>query len=253
MTGKRPFTPWCRWLVVLAGVLLLSCARKGDFSKVKNLRSAGENVICFGDSLTEGVGAGRGEDYPSVLSRLIPYPVINAGRRGDTAGDGLARLEADVLRGHPRLVIVLFGGNDFLRRVPLAETKRNLAEIVRRIHEAGSMVALVALRLGLFTDEYGPLYREIARERDALLIPDVMKDILSDARLKSDPIHPSGAGYRLMARRIAAAIKPLLEEADRRRSRRGPSPTGNERSLIGFGKDLQPAKVGLRLRERLRR
>lgn len=235
MTGEHPFTFWCRWLVVLAGLLLLSCARKGDFSKVKNLRSAGENIICFGDSLTEGVGAARGEDYPSVLSRLIPYPVINAGRSGDTAGDGLARLEADVLRRRPRLVVVLFGGNDFLRRVPPVETKRNLAEIVRRIHEAGAMVALVAVRLGLFADEYGPLYREIARERGALLIPDVMKDILSDAKLKSDPIHPSGTGYRLMARRIAAAIKPLLEEADRRRSRRDGALQATKGAIAAWG------------------
>lgn len=217
MTGEHSFTIRWRWPVVLAGIVLLACARTGDFSDVKNLRSAAENIICFGDSLTEGVGAGSGEDYPSVLSRLIPYPVINAGRPGDTAGDGLARLDAAVLRGKPRLVIILFGGNDFLRRVPLAETKKNLDEMIRRIHEAGAMVAVVVMRLGLFTDEYGPLYREIARERGAFLIAGALKGILSDAKLKSDAIHPNGAGYRLLAERIATAIAPLLKEADRRR------------------------------------
>ncbi|MBI2361642.1 MAG: arylesterase [Deltaproteobacteria bacterium] len=217
MTGERSFTIRRRSLVILAAIFLLGCARSGDFSAVKNLRSAGGSIICFGDSLTEGVGAGNGEDYPSVLSRLIPYPVINAGRRGDTAGDGLARLDRDVLSRNPRLVIILAGGNDFLRQVPLAETKKNLDEMIRRIHEAGAMVAVVAIRLGLFTDEYGPLYREIARERGAFLVAGAMKGILSDEKLKSDPIHPNGAGYRLLAERIAAAIKPLLEEAERRR------------------------------------
>ncbi|MBI2088874.1 MAG: arylesterase [Deltaproteobacteria bacterium] len=221
MTGEHSFTIRWRWLVVLAGIVLLACARAGDFSDVKNLRSAGANIICFGDSLTEGVGAGSGEDYPSVLSRLIPYPVINAGRPGDTVGDGLGRLDAAVLRGNPRLVIILFGGNDFLRQVPLAETKKNLDEMIRRIHEAGAMVAVVAMRLGLFTDEYGPLYREIAREHGAFLISGALQGILSDAKLKSDAIHPNGAGYRLLAERVAAAIKPLLEEADRKR---GPLP-----------------------------
>jgi acyl-CoA thioesterase I len=204
-------------LLLLAPLLLFSCGRAADFSEVKNLGSAGENVICFGDSLTEGVGAGPGEDYPSVLSRLISYPVINAGRRGDTAADGLARLEAEVLVRNPRLVILLFGGNDFLRRVSLEETKNSLDRMIRRIHEAGAMAAVVSMRLGLFTDEYGPIYRQIARDRGAFLISEAMTGILSDAKLKSDGIHPNGAGYGLMAERIVAEVKPLLEEADRRR------------------------------------
>lgn len=208
----------CLWTAALASLFLLAaCGEPNPYSGVRNLASSGTNVICFGDSLTEGVGAGAGEEYPAVLARLIPYPVINAGRRGDTAADGLARLEAEVLGRNPRLVIVLFGGNDFLRRVSLEETRGNLDRMVRRIHEAGAMAAVVSMRLGLFTDEYGPIYREIARARGALLISDAMTGILSDAKLKSDGVHPNGAGYRLMAERIAAAVKPLLEEANRRR------------------------------------
>jgi lysophospholipase L1-like esterase len=115
------------------------------------------------------------------------------------------------------LVIVLFGGNDFLRKIPAGETKKNLAEIVKRIHERGAMVALVGLRLGLFADEYGPIYREIAEKTGALYIPDVLEGILRDPKLKSDAIHPNGAGYRLMAERIVVRVKPLLEEADRKR------------------------------------
>jgi lysophospholipase L1-like esterase len=42
-----------------------------------------------------------------------------------------------------------------------------------------------------------------------------MKGILSDSNSRSDPIHPNGAGYRLIADRVAAKIKPLLQEADR--------------------------------------
>lgn len=203
--------------LLLSGFLAFGCERGGGFSDVRNLQSRGENIICFGDSLTEGVGAGNGEDYPSVLTRQLPYPVINAGRRGDTSADGLSRLERDVLGQNPRLVIVLFGGNDFLRRVPPSETKKNLEEIVRRIQERGAMVALVGMRLGLFTDEYGPIYEEIAGKHGALYIPEVLKGILSDPKLKSDSVHPNGAGYRLMAGRILEQVKPLLEEADRRR------------------------------------
>ena len=64
------------------------------------------------------------------------------------------------------------------------------------------MVVLVGLRLGIFSDEYGPMYEEIAEIHGALLIPDVLDGILSDPRLKADTIHPNAAGYALMAERI---------------------------------------------------
>ena len=205
------------WLLLLTGLILSACERGGSFGGIRNLQSRGENIICFGDSLTEGVGAGNGEDYPSLLARQMPYPVINAGRRGDTSADGLSRLERDVLGRNPRLVIVLFGGNDFLRQIPLSESRKNLEEIVRRIQQHGAMVLLVGMRLGLFTDEYSPVFEEIARKHEALYIPQVLKGILSDPKLKSDSIHPNGAGYQLMAERVLEQVKPLLEEADRRR------------------------------------
>ncbi len=207
------------FLLSIIGFLFLACERSGDYGSVRNLDSPGKNVIAFGDSLTEGVGARKGEDYPSLLARELQQPVINVGRRGDTTAQGLARLERDVLKRNPRLVIVLFGGNDFLRRVPLDRASKNLEEIIKRIQQQGAMVVLVGMKLGLFTDEYGPVYKKIAKKYDALLIPRVLKGILSDPKLKSDSIHPNSAGYRLLAERILKKIGPLLQEADRRRGR----------------------------------
>jgi len=206
-----------RQAVFFFALLLSSCETARKFSDIRNLASRGENIICFGDSLTEGVGAENGEGYPSLVARNLHHPVINAGRRGDASADGLSRLQQDVLARNPRLVIVLFGGNDFFRRVPLEQTRRNIEEIVRRIQEHGAMVALVGLRLGLFTDEYGPVFKEIAKKHGALFVGDVLRGILSDPKLRSDTIHPNGAGYRLVAERILKEIKPLLEEADRQR------------------------------------
>jgi len=202
-------------------VLLVAACGGDDYGKVRNLRSAGEAIICFGDSLTEGVGADAGEDYPSVLSRKLNFPVVNAGQRGDTTAQALERLSDSVLRKNPRLVIVLLGGNDFLRQLPRSESKKNLAEIVRRIQQQGAMVAIAGIKLGLFTDEFAPIYEDTAKELGALYIAQVMKGILSDATLKSDPIHPNRAGYSLIAERIAEKVRPLLREADRLTGRSG--------------------------------
>src|SRR5206468_2546588 len=84
--------------------------------------TAGQTIVAFGDSLVEGHGATPGHDFVSVLSRRLGVPIINAGRSGDTAEAALSRLEQAVLARNPRVVIVLLGGNDFLRRVPREET-----------------------------------------------------------------------------------------------------------------------------------
>ena len=208
-----------RLYVLVAFAFLFACGGE-RFDSYRNVRSAGETIICFGDSLTEGVGAESGEEYPTVLSRLLGMPVMNVGHRGDTSASALERISDSVLTKNPRLVIVLLGGNDFLRQVPTAETRKNLKEIVRRIQDHGAMVAIAGMRLGLFTDEYGPIFEETAEELGALYIPQVMKGIFNDAKFKSDQIHPNSAGYRLIAERIAAKIKPLLQEADRLRGAR---------------------------------
>ena len=189
----------------------------GDFAAVRNLGSLGKTIVCFGDSLTEGVGAGGGKSYPTLLGEALQMDVINAGRRGDTAAAGLTRLDRDVLAKDPRLVVLLFGGNDFLRRVPIDKTQKDLEQMIRRIQDQGAMVALVGLKLGLLGDEYSPLFKKVASDSGALLIPNVLKGILTDPRLKSDTIHPNGAGYAIMAERILKRVKPLLAAAERRR------------------------------------
>ena len=75
-------------------------------------------------------------------------------------------------------------------------------------------MVLLGLKLGVFRDEYGPMYEDVAEKNGALLVPDVLDGILSDPRLKSDSIHPNGAGYELMTERILKKVKPLLQEAD---------------------------------------
>jgi acyl-CoA thioesterase-1 len=205
-------------LILVLLLCLFAC--QGDrYGNIRNLTSQGTTVVCFGDSLTEGIGAENGGDYPSLLARQLPYRIVNAGRRGDTSADALSRLDREVLAHDPRLVVVFLGGNDFLRRIPVTETRQNLSEIVRRIQQQGAMVALAGMRLGLFTDEYGSVYRDIAEGQGALLVPEVLKGILSDPQLRSDPIHPNAAGYRLLATRISDAVKPLLAEADRNRQK----------------------------------
>jgi acyl-CoA thioesterase I len=172
--------------------------------------TAGRRVIAFGDSLVEGRGASPGKDFVSLLARRLGTPIINAGRSGDTTRSALDRLDSDVLSRNPRVVIVLLGGNDFLRRLPAEETFRNLSTIVERIRGRGAAVVLVGVSVGIFSDEYGGQYASLARRASAGLVPDVLDGILGRRDRMSDAIHPNDDGYRLMADRIEPVLREVV-------------------------------------------
>lgn len=168
-------------------------------------------IIAFGDSLTQGVGANGETNYPAHLSKLINRPVENRGVGGETIGDGLKRLERDVLAHNPSIVLVCLGGNDLLQRKSAENSIRDLDTIVGRIVENGAMVVLIGVEgLALISEDFGPLYEEVARRHGCIYVEDVLDGIFSDGKLMADQIHPNGEGYRVFAERVAKALEPHL-------------------------------------------
>ena len=51
-----------------------------------------------------------------------------------------------------------------------------------------------------------PFYAGIAQEFRLLYEAGVIGEVLRDATLKSDPIHPNARGYRVIAKRVAAVL-----------------------------------------------
>ncbi len=188
-----------------------------DFRRVANLDAPGETVVFLGDSITKGYGLSEAEAFPALVAATLGVPHVNAGVSGDTTAAGLARLDTDVLAHQPRLTVVELGGNDYLRRVPAAETLGNLDAIVTRLIDAGGMVAILHVGVGIAGDPHLQGFRETAARHGALFVPDILQGILSDPALKLDPIHPNARGQRRIADRVAERLRPLLNEADRRR------------------------------------
>ncbi len=79
--------------------------------EVRNIDTPGRAMVCFGDSLTAGVGARPGEDIASRLGAALGRAVVNAGVSGDTTSDALARVAADVFVHRPGIVVICLGGN----------------------------------------------------------------------------------------------------------------------------------------------
>jgi lysophospholipase L1-like esterase len=166
-------------------------------------------IVCFGDSLTYGTGAPPGRDYPSQLSKMIARPVINAGVPGDTTAEALRRLERDVLDLSPAVVLVTLGGNDLKNGVAVETAHRNLKRIVTAIQSRGARVIIGGLNFPLSDRGYGRMYRRLAEETGAMLIPHVLQDIMGRPGLMSDPIHPNGDGYARMAAAFETALSSL--------------------------------------------
>lgn len=173
-----------------------------------NLYNPGTTIVCLGDSITAGVGAGRDQAFPELLAARLGVEVVNEGVSGDTAGEGLERL-GEALRHDPWLVIVGLGGNDLLRKVPPAATEESLRAIVEGVLEAGALPLLIELDVPLGGD-YASIYGRLANEFDLPLIEDVLGEILRDPRLKSDPIHPNGAGQQRLAEAVAERVEVLI-------------------------------------------
>jgi acyl-CoA thioesterase-1 len=176
---------------------------------IRNAAPTGKTIVCFGDSLTYGTGAGKGQDYPSQLSALMGRPVVNLGVPGNTTGQALARIDT-VIEKEPRVVLVTLGGNDLKNRVSKEIAFKNLELIINKIQDQGALVVIGGIDIPFYGRGFGAAYEELAVKTGSVLIPNVYTDIMGRSKLMSDPIHPNGAGYTILARHFYEAVKPYL-------------------------------------------
>lgn len=162
-------------------------------------------IVAFGDSLVSGKGATKGQDFVSVLSDLVGTDIRNAGKSGDTTGKALKRLDSALSRD-PDIAIVMLGGNDLLRFVPIEERVANITAIAQRFRKAGARVILVGL--GDFPiDPFDGALPDVAARTGSTLVPRALAGILGNIAMMSDFIHPNDAGHKLIAERIAPTLR----------------------------------------------
>lgn len=186
-----------RCVTGLLCLLLAACGEPG-FRPL----AAGEIILAFGDSLTEGRGVNPAQSYPSVLASLSGHPVINGGVSGELSRAGRARLPGLLAEHRPALVILLEGGNDILHGSGEGALKANLAAMIEAVQGSGAQVLLVAVpRKSLFADG-APLYGELAEQYGLVLDNDSLGELLRTPGLKSDAVHLNAQGYGALAERL---------------------------------------------------
>jgi acyl-CoA thioesterase-1 len=186
--------------------VLLFLAACGSGAKLPQL-PADAKILAFGDSLTFGTGANPEQSYPAVLQALIGRGVVNAGVPGEITAEGLERLPALLDEYQPKLLILCHGGNDFLRNLGEQGAADNIRAMIRLAKDRGVGVVLVPVpKFGILLSP-PEFYAKIAGEFGIPHEAGVLSSIIRNSELKSDPVHPNGQGYRMMAEAVAATLK----------------------------------------------
>jgi acyl-CoA thioesterase-1 len=228
-------------LLILAATLLAACggSRGPTSTPTQTTRAPASSptpaetvpkIVAFGDSLTAGYGLSPQESYPALLQKLIDadgfkYEVVNAGVSGDTSAGGVRRLDWSLDAGNVRFVILELGANDFLRGQPVAETKKNLSDIIKRARSRGAQVLLAGMLTTTETGrdyevEISDAFKSLAVENDVVLIPFFLEGVAGIDRLnQQDRIHPNAEGTRIVAATVYRHLKPLLEKSGQNRPR----------------------------------
>ena len=189
-----------------AAVLIAALAACGQRPTLEPLPTDSV-VLAFGDSLTYGTGAREDESYPAQLEKLIGRRVVRAGVPGEVTAQALERLPGALDEHNPKLLVLCIGGNDFLRRLGNEQAERNVRAMVKLAQSRGIGVILIGTPEPGLLPSPPAFYAAIAQDARIAYEEGVMTEVLRDATLKSDPIHPNARGYRLIAERLAARLR----------------------------------------------
>jgi acyl-CoA thioesterase-1 len=196
-------------------------------------------VVLFGDSITDGWR----------LNEYFPErDFINRGISGQITGQMVGRMEADVIRLKPGIMLLLAGTNDIARGVPVSTIEDNLTAIadLADFHQIKVILASV-LPVSDYHKDVNPNYemtktrppatiralndwiKGFCARRDFTYLDYYAQMVDGDGYLKADiaddGLHPNSMGYRIMAPLALAAIEKTNTAA--------PAPKPKKHRLFG--------------------
>jgi len=180
-------------------------------------------IVALGDSLTASYGLAPGNGFTERLQAALKARghdvlIINAGVSGDTASDGLARLDWSVGAGADAVIVEL-GANDALRGIDTRITRDALDRILAGLSTRKLPVLLAGMRappnLGAaYAAGFDAIYPDLAARYRVLFYPFFLDGVATDPALNlGDGIHPNPAGVKVIVERILPTVEKLVEKA----------------------------------------
>ncbi|HEY0460339.1 MAG TPA: arylesterase [Pyrinomonadaceae bacterium] len=185
------------------------------------IKSDKPKIVAFGDSLTAGFGLLEKESYPYLLQEKLKadgfdYEVVNAGVSGDTSIGGLERIDWVLEMDNVQILILELGANDLLRRMPVANMKKNLAKIIEKAQAKKIRVLLCGMlappNVGAqYQREYQQVFPDLATQYKVDFQPFLLESVALNKDLnQADGIHPNAEGEKIMTENVYKALKPML-------------------------------------------
>ncbi len=180
-------------------------------------------ILIFGDSISAAYGIQREQGWVALLERRLAshgpqFRVVNASMSGETTGGGLARLPKALEDHDPDLLIIELGGNDGLRGYPVANIRRNLAQMIEAADPLRRDVLLVAMQIPpnyghRYTQAFRDLFTDLSESYDVPLANDFIEAVaLQPELMQDDGIHPTAAGQPLLLDALWPTIRRLLAD-----------------------------------------
>ncbi len=188
---------------------------------------ASTTLLVLGDSLSAAYGIPQQDGWVSLLDQKLSQQtmqqlknlrVVNASLSGETTSGGLQRLPGLLSQHQPSYVIIELGANDALRGQNLAQTQRNLAQMIELSLQQGAKVKLLGIRL---PPNYGPafdrrlaqMYQQLSEQYTVPLDPFFLADVaLNPALMLDDGLHPNAAAQPLILERLWPQLQAWLTE-----------------------------------------
>ncbi|MCG3877895.1 arylesterase [Psychrobacter sp. Ps6] len=190
----------------------------------QQVNSSPITILALGDSLTEGLGVDKNDNYPAQLEDRLQEmgydnaKVINSGLSGETSTGLVNRLDW-VLQTKPDVTILTIGANDAIRGIDVATIEANIRTAVKRLQDNGSVVILGGMSIydNLGSDyvaAFSDIYPRVAKDMNVTLIPFFLEGVGGDRALnQADAIHPTKEGYTIIVNdNILPILEPKLNE-----------------------------------------
>lgn len=184
-----------------------------------------KNIVFFGNSLTAGYGLEEPstEGYVALLQKRLdslqkPYYCINAGLSGETTAGGLERIEWVISQQAVDIFVLELGGNDALRGIAPASSKKNLKGIIEKVQAKHPSVRIILAGMQAprnmgkdYIGQFSKIYTEIAQENKVRLIPFLLENVGGVATLnQKDGIHPTAEGNKIICETVWDTLRNEL-------------------------------------------
>ncbi len=186
----------------------------------KEIAPTSERIMVFGDSLSAAYGLNPADGWVALMSTALTprgVTVVNASISGETTRGGLNRIQGDLQRQKPTIVLIALGANDALRGLPVADTRKNLDAIIAAVRSAKARPVIVGIQIppnyGLdYTKSFSAVFPALAKQYKLPLVPFLLDGIAEKLELfQPDRLHPVAAAQPKILENVMPAVEQALK------------------------------------------